>query len=294
MNGCSNREDRTASKDGSYAVVTQMIKKTSGRRQEGLRVLHTDGRQVARGSPNSMINQEPDVRVVGNCSRRQAVMEAISRLAPDAVVLDIAPPNLNGLEGLKRIDVSKIPLMVFVQGCPRDWPKAGEVDGHDRMKKAVGEEKTMGARQRLISRLECRRGCVFEERPSSLTRELESQVQARNNERVLRRIAVKVCDRIFFLDVHEIDWIEACGHFVNLHVGQNKYLIEQTLRHLESKLDRTQFLRVHRSTIVNTTSIREMRRYSKGRFLIQMKDNTKLFSSRRLHSRIASYLGALK
>jgi len=270
------------------------MKRTTEENQEKDRVLITDGRRTARHRLVSKMEREPGTGVVSTCPMGRAMVEAICNLTSDVVLSDNAHSGLTGSGILERIDPAEIAMVVCIQECPRDLRKAKGADGHDRAAKPADAEKFMDAMQKLVSDVRHKRACGFEERIRTLLRQLESRMKGLNNDGVLRRIAVKENDRIFFLEVHEIDWIEACGDFVRLHVGRNKYLLEQTLSHLESRLDRSLFLRVHRSTIVNTSSIREMRRFSRGRFLIQMKDNTKLFSSKRLCSHIASYLRALK
>jgi two-component system LytT family response regulator len=102
---------------------------------------------------------------------------------------------------------------------------------------------------------------------------------------------VKSGGRIVFIKANEIDWIEAAGDYVYLHLGSKKHLLRERMTALESKLDAQQFLRIHRSTIVNTERIREMVPLDNGEYKMLLHNGAELISSRRYRKRVQEYFG---
>ena len=92
------------------------------------------------------------------------------------------------------------------------------------------------------------------------------------------------------IEIEDIGWLEACGNYVAIHVGMNRYLVKQALSVMEARLDKDVFLRIHRSKIINMRAVKELQPFVDGRYVVLMKDNTKLYSSRRLHRRIHAFL----
>ena len=107
----------------------------------------------------------------------------------------------------------------------------------------------------------------------------------------LDRLVVKSAGRFIFLRAEEIDWIEASGNYVCLHVGEESHLLRRTMKSLEEDLDPLRFLRIHRSTIVNLERIKAMEPLFHGDFLILLYDGTQLTLSRRYRMRFEDKLG---
>ena len=107
---------------------------------------------------------------------------------------------------------------------------------------------------------------------------------------VLERLVVKSAGRIFFLSVSEIDWIEAADNYVRLHAGTESHLLRETMNSLESKLDPAQFLRVHRSRIVNVGKIKELQPLFRGEYDIMLRNGTRVESGRGYRDRIQKLL----
>jgi two-component system LytT family response regulator len=96
----------------------------------------------------------------------------------------------------------------------------------------------------------------------------------------LDRLTIKNNGRIYFVETSSIDWIQAEGNYVTLHAGSIKHLLRIKMNQLEERLNPKIFFRIHRSTIVNIHSIKELRSYFNGAYLVLLTDNTKIFSSR--------------
>lgn len=104
--------------------------------------------------------------------------------------------------------------------------------------------------------------------------------------RRIERILVKTAQRIYFVRTDEIDWIEAAGNYVRLHVGGARHLLRQTMSALEDQLDPNRFLRIHRSTIVNVDRVKELNRMFNGEYEVRLHDGTKLTLSRGYRSQL--------
>jgi two-component system LytT family response regulator len=109
--------------------------------------------------------------------------------------------------------------------------------------------------------------------------------------RYLKRLVLQAPDRIFFLRVDEIDWIESAGNYVRLHAGADAHLHRETMQGLESRLDPEAFLRIHRSTIVNLDRVRDLKPLFHGGYLVTLKDGTELTSSRNYSDRLRGLFG---
>jgi two-component system LytT family response regulator len=102
---------------------------------------------------------------------------------------------------------------------------------------------------------------------------------------------IKSSGRIYFVRIHDIDWCEASGNYVRLHIGQQTHLVRGTMSHLESQLDPAQFVRIHRSAIVNVERIQELRSSFNGEYLITLADKTRLTLSRGYREGLQARLG---
>jgi len=111
------------------------------------------------------------------------------------------------------------------------------------------------------------------------------------NQDFLQRIPIKSNGRIFFVPVIQIDWIDAESNYSRLYVGQNSYVIRETITNLEMKLDSHQFVRIHRSTIVNADRIREMQLWKNGDYKVVLEDTTVLNVTPRYKKRLQDVVG---
>jgi two-component system LytT family response regulator len=107
----------------------------------------------------------------------------------------------------------------------------------------------------------------------------------------LERVAVKSSDRVVFVEVPTIDWVEARGDYVGLHVGKHRYTVRGTMKEFEQKLDPRHFARIHRSAIVNLHRVKELQPYFHGEYVVILQDGTKLRLSRRRREHLEHQLG---
>jgi two-component system LytT family response regulator len=113
----------------------------------------------------------------------------------------------------------------------------------------------------------------------------------RPERKALERLVIKSSSRVFFLRVEEIDWIEAAGNYLKLHVGDETHLLRETMNSLEGRLDSDRFLRVHRSTIVNIERVQELQPWFHGDYLVILRDGTQLTLSRSYRQKLQDFFG---
>lgn len=255
-----------------------------------IRVLLVDDEPLALRRLRRLLVGERDIQVVDECSDGRAAAEAIRRQRPDLVFLDIQIPELDGFQVLDSLAAEQLPVVVFVTAYDEHALRAFDAHALDYLLKPVGRERFRESLDRARERvLERRAAGVVDARLLALHGERRGATDGAA-QRCLTRIAVKADGRAFFVRTHDIDWIEAADNYVRLHVGSATHLVRESLRLLETKLDRQAFLRVHRSAIVNVDAIRELQPWFHGDQVIILRSGTRLTCSRRYDERLRQML----
>ncbi|MBZ2187134.1 MAG: LytTR family DNA-binding domain-containing protein [Bryobacter sp.] len=203
----------------------------------------------------------------------------------DLVFLDIQMPEIDGLSVVHSIGVSRMPLTVFVTAYDCYAIQAFDAHALDYLLKPFSDERFESTLQRLLARLS-------DPHTNPLASRLEQLLQSLSPHRPLDRFVVKSAGATHFLDVSEIDWIEAAGIYLTLHLGSRSILHSGfTLAQLESRLDPRLFIRVHRSAIVRIDRIARLEPISHGEFEIVLKGGVRLRLSRTYRPRLEQLLG---
>ncbi|MGH9830809.1 MAG: LytR/AlgR family response regulator transcription factor, partial [Blastocatellia bacterium] len=147
-------------------------------------------------------------------------------------------------------------------------------------------------RQRFSLALEKAKHRMRTERREIIARETQARVESlRATPKFLERLAVKTSSRVFILKVEEIDWIEAEGKYVRIHIGDQSHLLREAISFLDARLDPSRFFRVHRSAIVNLDSIRELQPWFNSDYRVLLNDGTCLTLSRTNRKKLAELVG---
>jgi two-component system LytT family response regulator len=227
-----------------------------------IRTLIVDDEPLAREGVRLLVNGDPEIDVVGECANGRDALAAVRRLRPDLVFLDVQMPEMSGFDVLAALPPEELPAVIFVTAFDRYALRAFEVHALDYLLKPFDDERFADAVARAKRHLRLSHVSSLSERLLSL---LENVRPPEPDRELLSRIAIKDAGRVVFLDVSEVDWIEAADYYVQLHVGPKSYLHRESMQRLEEKLDPDRFLRIHRSAIVNRRCVRELRH--KGREL---------------------------
>lgn len=251
-----------------------------------IRVLLSDDESLARHRLRGLLEAESDLTVVGECEDGRGAIEAVEREKPDLLFLDVQMPEVDGFGVVEALQKKRsLPLTIFVTAYDRYALRAFEVHALDYLLKPVNQERlreALGhARKQLLQPSET----VFQRRVLEMLSDLDGSKQ--NPE----RIVVKSDGEIVCLKPAEIDWAEAAGNYVCLHVGNVTHILRETITALEGRLGARQFLRVHRSTLVNVDRIKTLKPALYGDYSILLRDGTKLTLSRGFRETVLRRLG---
>ena len=251
-----------------------------------IRALIVDDEPLARRRIKRMLAHDPDVAIVGDCSNGKEAIAAIKSESPDLIFLDVQMPEVDGFDVLAAAQTSGRPLVIFVTAYDQYALRAFEVAAVDYLVKPFDRRRFEGALQRAKSRLASGREIDLNQQTLALLAELKAQSNH------VERLVIKAGGRAFFLKTDEIDWIEAEGKYVRLHVGKESYLLREAMGSMESQLDPKKFPRIHRSTIVNIERVRELQPWFHNEYRVILKDGTELMLSRSCRKRLGELLGS--
>jgi two-component system LytT family response regulator len=248
-----------------------------------IRVLIVDDEPLARTAIRNMLRRHPEVKIRGECETGREAVAAIESESPDLVFLDIQMPEMDGFGVLAAIQGERLPRVIFVTAYDDYAVRAFEVHALDYLLKPFDADRFEAALARAKRELSAQ---DWTDRVRALLKESRGEF--------LDRLIIKTQGRVFFLPASEIDWIEAQGNYANLHGGGRAYLFREAIGTLEGKLDPRKFRRIHRSTIVNIDSIRELRAGFHGDYDVLLRDGTELKLSHRYRDNLGkNFLGVL-
>jgi two-component system LytT family response regulator len=239
----------------------------------GMDVIDTlivDDEALARKKLCVLLDRDPDFRVVGECATAAEAIRALLQLRPTLMFLDIQMPDDDGFSVVNAIGPDVRPKIIFTTAYDQYAIQAFDAEAVDYLLKPFDEERFARAVKRAKSEIFAEGG-----------REAEGNhaVQVRKSQ-PLERFVVKSEGRILFFTTDEIDWIEAASNYVKLYSAGKGHLVRHTMNEMERKLDPRQFLRIHRSIIVNTKKIRGVQPCNSGEFIVTLVNGKELPSSR--------------
>lgn len=245
-----------------------------------IRTIIADDEPLARRGIRAQLKNEKDFEIISECRNGHEAVKTIETESPDLVFLDVQMPELDGFGVVDAIGPARMPAVIFVTAYDRYALRAFEVHALDYLLKPFDDDRFAGALQRARRHIERKDIDDLGRRLQGLLDDL----QPRN--KYVDRLVIKSAGRIFFLSVAEVDWIEAADNYVRLHAGSESHLLRETMNNLEKKLDPNQFLRIHRSRIVNIQRVKELRPLFRGEYDILLKDGTRLETGRGYRDRI--------
>ena len=188
-----------------------------------IRTLIVDDEPLARERVKRFLRDEKDVSIIGECGNGADAVKAIRSERPDLVFLDIQMPEKNGFEVIRSLDGKQLPTVVFVTAYDQYALQAFDVHALDYLLKPFNRDRFQRAVDRAREQIDDRRRGDLDERLTSLIENLKT------DKKYLDRLVVKTVGRVFFLKTDEIDWIEAAGNYVRLHVGRESHMMERWL-----------------------------------------------------------------
>jgi len=260
---------------------------------EPIRTLIVDDELLARTRIRNLLRGRREFQLTGECANGKEAVAQIEQLQPDLVFLDVQMPDLDGFGLVKAISVERLPVIVFVTAYDQYAIRAFECHALDYLLKPFDDErfeKTLEWAKAQIERdqihhLGKRMMALLEDFPGKRANQSASTSTHRS------QLMIKSGGRVIFIKADEIDWIEAEGCYARLHTGRQSHLLRETMSALESQLDPQNFLRIHRSTIINRDRIRELQPQTHGDYTVVLQDGTQLRLSRSYRDKLSALFG---
>ncbi len=255
------------------------------RSPEPIHVLVADDEAPARQRLIDLLTKDAQIASVDEAADGEAAVEAIEKKRPDLVFLDVQMPELDGIGVIEAIGAALMPLTVFVTAYDQHAIRAFEANALDYLLKPFSDERFEATMARVKARLDERSIGEFGQRI------LKMVAASPTTERRLDRLVVKSAGTTRFIRAIDIDWIEAAGVYVTLHVGGKELLYRAALNDLAERLDPRRFVRVHRSALVNIESIVQLEPMSHGEFEAVLKNGARTRVSRTYRALLEKRLG---
>ena len=261
-----------------------------------LRVLIVEDEPLGKERLLELLDQQPDVEVVGTAENGEAAVAMIRSLEPDLVFLDVQMPRKSGLDVLREIGPAEMPATVFVTGFDHYALAAFEFAAVDYLVKPYSDERFEEAFHRAKRRIELE---GIESLRDQLLRLLQGDgaparpTASPPRPAYLRRLAVQMRGKMIVVPVEEIDYIRASGVYAEVVAGKNRYLIRESLQALEEQLDPEEFMRIHRSELVRLDRV-EMLVRTGSDHEIQLKSGVRLRVGRSRRAELEQRLGRLR
>jgi len=216
----------------------------------------------------------------GEAADGREAVAAIQGTRPDLVFLDVQMPEMDGFGVVAEVGAEHMPAVVFVTAHDRYAIQAFEINAIDYLLKPVTEERFRQALARAKARLNAK---PTDDASRQILSLLETIASPR---RYLKRLAVRSAGKTVFVDVEDVDWLEAAENYVQLHAGRAGHLIHVTMNTLEKSLDPETFVRIHRSVIVNVNRIKELQPALHGEYTITLTNGVRLQSGRMYNAKL--------
>jgi two-component system LytT family response regulator len=237
-----------------------------------IRALVVDDEPLARRNVTVLLRQDPVVGAIEECASGAEAIEVIRRWKPDLVFLDVQMPECDGFDVLEMLGADLPRAIIFVTAHDEYALRAFEAGALDYLLKPFDDARFVRALHRAKDKL---------------------AHPAARAPQPAQRLVVKSKGQLLFLDVADIDWIEAASYYACLHVGDATHIIRRTLSELERDLGEGKFVRIHRSIIVNLDRIRGLELQTGGEYEVVLKSGARLRLSRRFRKRLQDRIEAM-
>lgn len=252
-----------------------------------LSILIVDDEVPAQNRLSDLLSKDPEVNVAGICSDGSEAVEHIRAQKPNLVFLDVQMPVVDGFGVLRSIGPENMPATVFVTAYDQYAIQAFETNAIDYLLKPFSDERfeaTMRRAKKYLASMN------VGELSARLANMLASGGMPPAAPSYLSRIVLKTNGRVMFVETKDIDWIEGAGVYVVIHVGPKTFELRATIGQVEQRLNPRQFLRVHKSAIVNTARIQELHARTHGDYTIILKGGASIPLSRGHRPQIEEWL----
>ena len=247
-----------------------------------IRVLIVDDESLARDRIRLYLKTRPNVSVIGECRNGREALNLLTEKSVDLVFLDISMPDVDGIELIDLVGIENFPPVIFTTAYDEYAVKAFELHAVDYLLKPFSEDRFLESLERAEREMLLRNGSH---------RQALEQLVASKGARARRRLLVRDSGQINIVEIDDIDHIEAAGNYLMLHLGKNRHMIRETMKGILERLHTEQFVRIHRSYIVNIERIKRLIPQDHGDFTVELTSGHSVPLSRRFRPSVEEYLG---
>jgi two-component system LytT family response regulator len=250
-----------------------------------IKTLVVDDEPFARARIIKLLGEVEYITIIGECKNGKEAVVQIQNYKPDLVFLDIQMPDFTGFDVLSKSDKTQLPFIIFVTAYDQYALKAFDVKAVDYLLKPYDNE-------RFIQALEHARDQILQKDESLLHKKMVGLLQDHTKQQSDLKYHIEFKDRgkTFTINTFDIFYLEAQGNYIKLHLDGKNYLIRETLQHVKSSLEENTFLQIHRSILVNTNYIKNIKYSGNNQYQILLKNDLSLQSSRSHKNDILQYL----
>ena len=234
-----------------------------------LRVLIVDDEPIARRRLKVLLDDEESVEIVGESEDGESALDAIRRLRPDLVFLDVQMPGLDGFDVIELLKPHECPAVIFVTAYDKYAMRAFDVHAADYLLKPFERRRLREALARATALS-----------PVEGPKRVQAVAEMVRSDRPLRRFLVRTPARVYAVRADDVESLEAAGHYVELRTAAGAHLVRESMSALEKRLDPERFVRIHRSAIVNVDKVAELRPAFHGEFDVVLAGGRRLRCSR--------------
>lgn len=244
-----------------------------------IRTAIIDDENLARKIVKAYLKNYADIEIIAECTNGFEGIKVINELKPNLIFLDIQMPKLTGFEMLELLD--KPPVIIFTTAYDQYALKAFEVNAVDYLLKPFSEERFKEAIEKAILHID--------DKPATQKEKIEKIIQHYDNSiEYLERITNRSGTKISIIPVDKVLWIEAQDDYVMIHTSEGKFLKQKTMKYYEDHLNPNDFIRIHRSSIVKLTEIKQIELFEKESFRVILKDGKVLPVSKTGYTKLKS------
>jgi two-component system LytT family response regulator len=249
-----------------------------------LRILIVDDEPLARQRIRTLLEEEDGIELVGECSNGVEAVATVRKMKPNLMFLDVQMPVLDGFGVLEKLQAEHLPVVIFVTAYDKFAIRAFELHAFDYLLKPFDRSRFGKAVDRARAQLE-------NDEIVKATKHMQALLKDLPLHNRLDRLMIKTGNRVTFLRLTEVDYIQAAGNYVRVYVADEVHLMRETMSQLESRLKGTPFVRIHRSTIVNIDRIRELQPTFHGDYAVLLHSGAELMLSRGYRDKLEERLG---
>ena len=270
--------------------------------QRPLRTVIVDDEPLARRLLRSMLEEIAEVEIVGECRNGREAIQISQDTRPDLLILDIQMPGISGFDVVKELQSELVPLVIFCTAYQRYALDAFDLHAVDYLLKPLRQDRLERAIERALHRFRADAGSVDNKSNlvgaiDEIARKVAGRTDARHPEvssdealAADRKIAIKDHESTVLVDIDDIDWVDAAGDYMCIHVRGETLILRSTLKGLMARLDPEKFKRIHRSTVVNLDRIVKATPLQKGEYILDLDCEERLKVSRNYRQAIKLFL----